>query len=60
VHQVLANALQTFELEQKELNERDPWGPFLLAAAFAICSTYHTTLKATQAQVVFSQDDFVD
>ena len=34
----------------------DPWGSFLAAAAFAICSTYHTTLKATPAQLIFSQD----
>ena len=56
VHQVLADALRTFELERQELSQTDPWGSFLAAAAFAICSTYHATLKATPAQLVFSWD----
>jgi len=56
VHQLLANALCTFELEQKEIDERDPWEPFLLAAAFAMHLSYHTTLKATPAQLMFSLD----
>ena len=43
VHQVLNDALRTFELEQKELDEVDPWSPFLAAAAYAIRSTYHST-----------------
>jgi transposase InsO family protein len=29
VHQVLGNALRTFELENKELETNDPWGHFL-------------------------------
>ena len=56
VHQVLNNCLKTFELENQDLNERDPWGPFLAAAAFAIRSTYHTTLQASPAQLVFQRD----
>ena len=56
VHQVLNNCLRTFELEEQELSERDPWGPFLAAAAFAIRSTLHTTLKARTAQLVFQRD----
>ena len=53
VHQVLGNALQTFELEEKELDKNDPWGHFLSAAAWAILSTVHTTLDATPGQLVF-------
>ena len=56
VHQVLGNALRTFELENKELNINDPWGHFLNAAAWAICSTVHTTLDATPGQLVFGRD----
>lgn len=56
VHQVLNDALCTFELESRELNEDDPWTEFLSAAAFAIRSTYHTTLEATLAQLVFNRD----
>jgi hypothetical protein len=56
VHQVLGNALRTFELENKELELNDPWGHFLSAAAWAIRSTVHTTLDATPGQLVFGQD----
>jgi hypothetical protein len=53
VHQMIADALRTLELEKRELNGRDPWTPFLQAASFAVRSTYHTTLRATPAQQVF-------
>ena len=58
VHQVLNNTLCTFELENRELNEDGPWTEFLSATAFAIRSTYHTTLEATpaSAQLVFNRD----
>lgn len=56
VHQVLGDMLRTFELEKQELNENDPWSEFLSAAAYAIRSTYHTTLEATPAQLVFGRD----
>ena len=56
VHQVLEDALRTFELEEQDLDEADPWTPFLAATAFAIRSTYHTTLGATPAQSVFNRD----
>ena len=56
VHQVLGNALRTFELENAELDTNDPWGHFLSAAAWAIRSTVHTTLDATPGQLVFGRD----
>jgi hypothetical protein len=56
VHQVLGNALRTFELENKELDPNDPWGHFLSAAAWAIRSTVHTTLNVTPGQLVFGRD----
>jgi putative transposase len=56
VHLVLADALRTFELQDKELDENDPWSSFLASAAFAIRSTYHTTLQATPGQLVFGRD----
>ena len=55
VHQVLGNMLRTFELEERELSGRDPYGSFLSAAAYAIRSTYHTTLEATPAELVFGR-----
>ena len=56
VHQVLGNALRTFELEKRELDETNPFEPFLTATAYAIRSTYHTTLQATPGQLVFGRD----
>jgi len=56
VHQVLGNALRTFELENRELEEKDPFEPFLTATAYAIRSTFHTTLQATPGQLVFGRD----
>jgi hypothetical protein len=38
------------------LDEKDPWGPFLSSAAYAIRSTFHTTLKATPGKLVFGRD----
>ena len=56
VHQVLGNALRSFELEKRELEEKNPFEPFLTAVAYAIRSTYHTTLQATPRQLVFGRD----
>ena len=56
IHQVLEDALRTFELEEQDLSEEDPWSSFLSAAAFTIRSTYHTTIGATPAQLVFGRD----
>jgi len=56
VHQVLNDILRTFELEKKELDERDPWGQFLSTVGFAIRSSYHTTLGATPGQLVYGRD----
>jgi hypothetical protein len=44
---MLNDALRTAEVDGRELDEKDPWGPFLSSAAYAICSTFHTILKAT-------------
>ncbi len=53
VHQVLGDMLRTFELEERELDPDNPWSEFLTAVGYAIRSTYHTTLEATPAQLVF-------
>jgi hypothetical protein len=37
------------------MDEKDPWGPFLSSAAYAIRSTFHTTLKATPGKLVFGR-----
>jgi acyl-[acyl carrier protein]--UDP-N-acetylglucosamine O-acyltransferase len=38
------------------MDEKYHWGPFLSSAAYAIHSTFHTTLKATPGQLVFGRD----
>ena len=56
VHLVLTDALKTAEVDGKELDPLNPWESYLSAAAYAIRSTYHTTLEATPAQLVFGRD----
>jgi hypothetical protein len=56
VHQTLRDNLATFELSNRELQEYDPFGSFISAAAWAIRSTIHTTLQATPGQLVFGRD----
>ena len=56
VHQVLGNLIRSYELEDNYMDEKDPWAGILTAAAFALRSTVHTTLKATPGQLVFGRD----
>ena len=56
VHLTLGNMLRSFELENQELDENDPWSSFLSSTAWAIRSTYHTILEATPGQLVFGRD----
>ena len=56
IHQVLGNMIRSFELENNYLDEEDPWKGLLTAAAFAVRSTIHTTLKKTPGQLVFGRD----
>ena len=53
VHQVPGNLIRTFELKDNHMDDDDPWAGILTAAAFALHSTVHTTLKATPGQSVF-------
>jgi transposase InsO family protein len=45
VHLTLNDALRTAEIDGREMDEKDPWGPLLSSAAYEIRSTFHTTLK---------------
>lgn len=56
VHQTIGNIIRTFELENNYLDETDPWTGILSATAFAIRTTYHTTLKKSPGQLVFGRD----
>ena len=46
----------TFQLENQPINESDPWSGILSAVAWAVRSTYHTTLQSTPGQLVFGRD----
>ena len=59
VHQVLGDCLRSFNLDQRDLHPNDPFEEFLTAAAYAICSAYHTTLGFSPAQLVFGRDMFM-
>ena len=56
VHKVVNNMLRSFDLEQENLEEDNPFEYFLQSTAWAIRSTYHTTLQATPCQLVFGRD----
>ena len=56
VHQVIGNMIRTFELENNYLDEDDPWKGILSATAFAVRSTFHTTLQNSPGQLVFGRD----
>jgi hypothetical protein len=56
VHLTLNDALRAAEIDGREMDEKDPWGPFLSSAVYAIRSTLHTTIKATAGQLVFGRD----
>ena len=57
IHQVLTNMLRTYnDTNNDDSNVEDPWAGMLSAAAFAIRSTYHTTLKKSPGQIVFGRD----
>ena len=56
-HQTLGNLIRSFEIQDDPyVDEDDPWSGILSAAAFALRSTYHTTLQATPGQLVFGRD----
>ena len=48
VHQVIGNMARTFELENRYLDEDDPWKGLLAATAFAIRSTTRIALQKHQ------------
>ena len=56
VHQVTGNIIRTFELENNYLDDKDPWKGVLSATAFAVRSTFHTTLRQSPGQLVFGRD----
>lgn len=49
---MIANIIQTIELETNYLDKDIPWKGILSTTAFAVSSTYHTALKKMPGQLV--------
>ena len=56
VHKVVNDMLKSFDMENENLEEDSPFDYFLQSTAWAIRSTYHTTLQATPCQCVHGRD----
>ena len=58
IHQVLAEGLHAFDLDNKEIagNYDDPFEEYLSAVAYAIRSAYHQTHGHSPVQLVFGRD----
>ena len=48
--------IKTKELDKLVFDYIDPWGEVLSSVAWAIRASYHSTLQATPAQLVFGRD----
>ena len=55
-HGVIGNMIRTFDLNEIDLDECEPFAGLISAVGFAIRSTYHTTLRSTPGQLVFGRD----
>ena len=54
---MLRNLIRSFKLQDNPyIDMDDPWLGILAAALFAMCSTYHTTLRTMPGQLVFGRD----
>jgi len=56
IHQTIGNIIRTFQIHSTELDKENPWNGLLAATTFATRATYHTTLQATPARLVFGRD----
>ena len=56
IHQVIHDMIKTKELDKLIFDYIDPWGEVLSLVAWAIRTSYHSTLQATPAQIVFGRD----
>ncbi len=60
IHAVLGNMLRTSELDMAKPVKASDIDVFLSDAAWAVCSTYHTVLKASPGAAIFGQDMLFD
>ena len=61
IHQVLADCLVSFELEDVDINSNDPdpFEEYLAMASYAIRSVFHKTHEHSPGQLVFGRDMFM-
>jgi hypothetical protein len=60
IHAVLGNMLRTSELDMATMVKPCDRNVFLSVATWAVCSTYHTVLKASPGSAIFGQDMLFD
>jgi hypothetical protein len=60
IHAVLGNMLHTSKLDMAKTVKASDIDIFLSDAAWAVCSTYHTVLKASLGAAIFGQDLLFD
>ena len=60
VHQVLMSMLRTAKLDKAKTVVPSDISNFLTDAAWSICSTYHTVLKASPGAAIFGRDMLFD
>ncbi len=60
MHQVLGQMLHTAEIDMAYSFTPDDVNVFLNNGAWAICSTYHTVLKASPGAAIFGRDMLFD
>ena len=60
IHGVLGNMLRTSELDMAKLVKTSDIDVFLSDPAWAVCSTYHSVLKASPGAAIFGRDLLFD
>ena len=58
IHQTIGKIIRTFDVSN--IVNNDPWSGILAATMFAVCATYHKTLKASLIQLVFGRDSILN
>jgi hypothetical protein len=60
IYAVLMNMLRTSKIDMADSVKTSDIDVFLIDAAWAICSTYHTVLKASPGAAIFGRDMLFD
>ena len=59
-NQVISNLVRTYDLQNYYLDEDKTWSGILASTDFVVRSTCHTTLQATQYQLVFGREKILN